>query len=128
MSEIIIAAMLVVGAFFMFVAGAGIIRMPDLFMRMSCSTKAGTIGIGVVLLALALYFADISVAARAVATIAFVFLTAPVSSHCIGRIAYLVGVPLWPRTVKDELQNVYPPDACSRFGLECLGPDIDAPD
>ena len=128
MNEIIIATMLVVGAFFMFVAGLGIIRMPDLFMRMSCSTKAGTIGIGVVLLSLALYFADISLAARAVATIAFVFLTAPVSSHRIGRIAYLVGVPLWSKTFKDELQNVYPPDACSGFGQECLGPDMNAPD
>lgn len=128
MSEIIIAVMLVIGAFFMFVAGLGIIRMPDLFMRMSCSTKAGTIGIGVALLSLALYFADISVAARAMATIAFVFLTAPVSSHRIGRIAYLVGVPLWSRTVKDELKNVYPPDTCARFGQECIGPDINTPD
>lgn len=128
MSEIIIAALLVVGAFFMFVAGLGIIRMPDLFMRMSCSTKAGTIGIGVALLALALYFADISVAARAMATIAFVFLTAPVSSHRIGRVAYLVGVPLWSKTVKDELRNVYPSNACSRFGKECMGPDINTPD
>ena len=128
MSEIIIAGMLVIGAFFMFVAGLGIIRMPDLFMRMSCSTKAGTIGIGVALLSLALYFADISVAARAGATIAFVFLTAPVSSHRIGRIAYLVGVPLWSKTIKDELKNVYPPDTCSRFGEECIGPDINTPD
>ena len=128
MSEIIIASMLVIGAFFMFVAGLGIIRMPDLFMRMSCSTKAGTIGIGVVLLSLALYFADISVAARAAATIAFVFLTAPVSSHRIGRIAYLVGVPLWGKTIADEFKDVYPADACSKFGKECVIPDMNAPD
>jgi multicomponent Na+:H+ antiporter subunit G len=128
LNEILIATMLVVGSFFMFVAGLGIIRMPDLFMRMSCSTKAGTIGIGFLLTALALFFADISVAARALATIAFIFLTAPVSSHRIGRIAYLVGVSLWPKTVKDELQNVYPPDACVGFGQECIGPDINAPD
>lgn len=123
-----IALLLVIGAFFMFVAGLGIIRMPDLFMRMSCSTKAGTIGVGTLLLCLAFYFEDLAVAARALATIGFVFLTAPVSSHRIGRIAYLVGVPLWKKTIADELVGVYPPDACKKFGDECIIPDINALD
>ena len=125
---ILISLLLIIGAFFMFIAGLGIIRMPDLFMRMSCSTKAGTIGIGALLLALAIDFADLAVATRAMATIGFIFLTAPVSSHRIGRIAYLVGVPLWFKTVKDELKGVYPPDACSTYGEECIIPDINAPD
>ena len=128
MTEILISALMVVGAFFMFVAGLGILRMPDLFMRMSCSTKAGTIGLGTLLLSLAFYFLDFGVAARAIATIGFIFLTAPVSSHRIGRIAYLVGVPLWHRTHKDEMKGVYPPDACAKFGEECIIPDLNAPD
>jgi multicomponent Na+:H+ antiporter subunit G len=127
-TEILISALMVVGAFFMFVAGLGILRMPDLFMRMSSSTKAGTIGLGTLLLSLAFYFLDFGVAARAIATIGFIFLTAPVSSHRIGRIAYLVGVPLWHRTRKDEMQGVYPPDACVKFGEECIIPDMNAPD
>ncbi len=128
MTEILICLLMVVGAFFMFVAGLGLVRMPDLFLRMSCSTKAGTIGIGSLLLALAVHFADFGVAARAVATIGFIFLTAPISSHLIGRIAYLVGVPLWEKTVADEFKDVYPPDACKTFGLECVIPDMNAPD
>jgi multicomponent Na+:H+ antiporter subunit G len=127
-TDILIAALMIIGAFFMFVAGLGILRMPDIFMRMSCSTKAGTIGVGTLLLALAVFFEDFGVAARAVATIGFIFLTAPVGSHRIGRIAYLVGVPLWPKTFKDELQGVYPADACVKFGEECIIPDINAPD
>ena len=128
MTEILICILMVTGAFFMFVAGLGLARMPDIFLRMSCSTKAGTIGIGTLLLALAIYFLDFGVAARAVATIGFIFLTAPVSSHRIGRIAYLVGVPLWKNTIADEYKNAYPPEACQKFGQECVVPDINAPD
>ena len=128
MSEILIGTLMVVGAFFMFIAGLVIVRMPDIFMRMSCSTKAGTMGVGALLLALALFFTDFGVAARALATLAFILLTAPVSSHRIGRIAYLVGVPLWHKTIKDELEGVYPQDACGEYGEECFIPDITAPE
>jgi len=126
--DFLIAGLLIVGAFFMFVAAMGLIRMPDLFMRMSSSTKAATIGLGSLLLALALYYGDIGITSRAVATILFIFLTNPISSHRIGRIAYLVGVGLWGKTIKDELKGVYPEDACGRFGEECIIPDVNAPD
>ena len=128
MNEILISILLIVGAFFMLVAGLGMLRMPDLFLRMSCSTKAATIGVGTLLFALALYFANAGVATRALATIGFIFLTSPVGAHRIGRIAYLVGVSLWEGTIKDELKGVYPADACLPFGQECLIPDMDAPE
>jgi len=128
MNEILISFLLVIGSFFMFVAGLGMLRMPDLFLRMSCSTKAATIGVGTLLFVLALYFANLGVATRALATICFIFLTAPVGAHRIGRIAYLVGVPLWEGTIKDELRGVYPSDACRPFGQECRIPNMDAPE
>ncbi|MGD8468921.1 MAG: monovalent cation/H(+) antiporter subunit G, partial [Desulfobacterales bacterium] len=65
MNEILISALLVIGSFFMLVAGLGMLRMPDLLLRMSCSTKAATIGVGTMLLALALYFENLGVATRA---------------------------------------------------------------
>ena len=126
MNEILISILLVVGSFFMLVAGLGMMRMPDIYLRMSCSTKAATIGVGTLLFALALYFENLGVATRALATIGFIFLTAPVGAHRIGRIAYLVGVDLWEGTIKDELKGVYPDDACLPFGQECLIPDMDA--
>jgi multicomponent Na+:H+ antiporter subunit G len=122
MNDIIAAGLLVIGAFFIFVASLGIVRMPDMFMRMSCSTKAGTVGIGGLLLAVAVYFGELGVGSRALATISFIFLTAPIGSHRIGRIAYLIGVPLWEKTIKDEMQGIYPNDACEPFGEECLIP------
>ena len=41
MSDTIGAVLLVAGGFFVFVAALGVLRLPDLFMRMHAATKAG---------------------------------------------------------------------------------------
>ena len=105
--EIIVMALMATGAFFMFLAGIGILRMPDLFLRMSSTAKAGTLGAGLILFGAALYFDNFSIYSRAIATIIFLLLTAPVAAHMIGRAAYFVGVPLWPGTVQDDLHGHY---------------------
>lgn len=107
MREVVSAVLVLIGAVFMFVAGVGIVRMPDLYIRMSATTKVATLGVGSTLLAAAVYFNELGIAARALATIAFVFLTAPVAAHMIGRAAYFTGVPLWEGTVLDELRGHY---------------------
>ena len=99
--------LLSIGAFFMVVAGVGLIRMPDLFTRMSASTKAATLGVGFTMLGAAFHFGDPGVSARAVATIAFMFLTAPVAAHMIGRAGFLAGARLWSGTVANELAGRY---------------------
>jgi multicomponent Na+:H+ antiporter subunit G len=99
------AALVLVGGVFVLLAGVGILRMPDLFMRMQAATKGATLGAGCLLLAVAVHFWDVAVGARAVLVIAFVFLTAPVAAHLIARAAYSVGVPLWGGTLRDELQR-----------------------
>lgn len=93
------------GAFFCFVAALGIVRLQDVLIRMHASSKAGTLGSGMILLAVALYFAEVSVVARAIAAIAFLVITAPVASHMIGRAAYAFGVKLWEGTVLDEAEG-----------------------
>jgi multicomponent Na+:H+ antiporter subunit G len=101
--------LLIVGAAFLLLASIGVVRMPDLYMRMSAATKAATLGIGCMLAAVALHFSGFGVTSRAVATIVFFLLTAPVAAHMIGRAAYFVGVPLWSGTVCDELRGRYDP-------------------
>ncbi|NCC21950.1 MAG: monovalent cation/H(+) antiporter subunit G [Alphaproteobacteria bacterium] len=101
--EWVIASCLVAGSFFVFVAGLGILRMPDTLIRMHASTKAGTLGLGLVLIALMLSFAEPAVTARGTAAIIFVLITAPVAAHMIGRAAYRTGTPLWDKTLRDEL-------------------------
>lgn len=105
MSDIISAALIVIGGGFMLLAGVGLLRMPDLFMRMQAATKAATLGAGCMLLAVAVHFGELTIVARALLVIAFVFLTAPVAAHMIARAAYSVGTPLWEGTLTDELRD-----------------------
>jgi multicomponent Na+:H+ antiporter subunit G len=105
MSEPISAGLMLVGAVFMLVAGLGVLRLPDLFMRLQAATKAATLGVGCMLLATAVHFQDLGVTTRAVLVIAFFFLTAPVGAHMIARAAYAAGVPLWEGTITDELRH-----------------------
>ena len=105
MGERFSAALLVVGALFMLLAGLGVLRLPDLFMRLQAATKASTLGVGCLLLGVAIHFQDLAVTTRAVLVIAFFVLTAPVGAHMIARAAYAAGVPLWEGTITDELRH-----------------------
>lgn len=101
MVEIILAILVLIGGAFCFVAGLGILRLPDVLIRMHASTKAGTLGSGLIMAAVAVYFADTATITRAVATILFLLITAPVAAHMIGRAAFKVGVPMWKTKVED---------------------------
>ena len=98
---------LVLSSFFVAVAALGVIRFPDLYMRMSPSTSAATLGVIFIMLAVITHFSDVGVMSRALAIIAFDLLTSPVAAHMIGRAAYLTGEPLWDKTIKDELEGSY---------------------
>lgn len=110
MKEIIASAFLVSGAIFMFLSALGTFRFPDIFTRMHAATKASSFGSGLMLIAIIIYIGGIGVIISAVLTIVFIFMTAPVASHMIGRAAYFRGVPLWENTVVDELKGRYDPD------------------
>ncbi|HET7393109.1 MAG TPA: monovalent cation/H(+) antiporter subunit G [Candidatus Binatia bacterium] len=107
MNEILSSVLMLIGATFALLAGAGVLRMPDLFTRMQAATKASTLGIGCIILAVAVHFGELGITTRALATVIFVFLTAPVAAHMIARAAYFVGVPLWDQTIIDELHGHY---------------------
>lgn len=107
MREMISLLLLLTGAVFVFIAALGVVRMPDMFLRMSAASKAGSLGASLALLASALYFYDLAIAIRVIATIAFIFLTTPVAAHLITRAAYVNDVPLWEKTICNELQGRY---------------------
>ncbi len=99
--------LLFMGSMLMLLAAVGLIRLPDLPTRMHASTKAGSLGAALIMLAVAVAMPSADVWARAIAVIAFLLLTAPVAAHVIGRAGYFVGVPLWEGTVKDDLADQY---------------------
>jgi multicomponent Na+:H+ antiporter subunit G len=107
MLAFLVALLMLSGAFLIFIASLGLIRMPDLFLRMSATSKAATLGAGLMLLATALYFNDFAITVRVISIIAFLMLTIPVAAHMIGRAAYFDGVPLWEKTKIDELRGHY---------------------
>jgi multicomponent Na+:H+ antiporter subunit G len=96
------------GAILLLVAGIGLMRMPDLYLRMSAATKAATLGAASLLLAAALHFGQLSLIAQVTATIFFLILTAPVGAHIIARAGYRKNrAPLDSRTTVDELRTYY---------------------
>jgi multicomponent Na+:H+ antiporter subunit G len=106
--EWISLALIFLGAFLVFVSGVGLVRMPDLFLRMAALTQAATLGASAIFLAVAFFFADWGVTGRAVVVVIFLFLTTPVSAHAMGRAGYRSGVPLWRGTVQDDLKRDQP--------------------
>ena len=103
MIELLAAILIIIGSIFGLIAAIGMIRLPDTLIRMHAATKAGTLGAGLVLAGAALFFAELGLVLRAMLTLMFLFLTAPVAAHLIGRAAYRSGIELFSRTCVDHL-------------------------
>lgn len=90
------------GTFFCMVSVIGILRLPDVFLRLHAASKASTLGLIFLCLATALNFQEPHAIAKSLIVVAFVFLTAPVSGHLIARAAKRRKNPLTKATVTDE--------------------------
>ena len=92
------AALLVIGLVFAVLAAAGILRMPDPLMRLLAASKAPTLGLAAIYLAVAIKLGDLDGFVRAIAVIAFASLTVPAGAHALGLAAYKAKISLWPGT------------------------------
>ena len=101
--NLLIGTLILIGAFFALAASIGILRLPDLYTRMHAASKAGTLGSGVMLIALALYADDHATVTRALAGVVFFLLTAPISAHLLAKAAYAAGYRLWSGSVHDDM-------------------------
>lgn len=84
--------LLLIGSAFCALAALGILRFPDVYTRLHAASKAGPLGAGLILLAVAFASDDWSVALKAVIGLVFLLLTAPVSAHLLARAALRSGV------------------------------------
>ena len=98
MNDMIVSILIVLGGGFAAIAGLGLLRLPDVLIRMHASTKAGTLGVGLIVLGVSVHFTSSLVITKALLIIAFLLLTAPVGAHLIGRAAYRRNLPLWDKT------------------------------
>ena len=102
MTEILIVIFSTIGALAILFASIGILRMPDFYLRLSVTVKAGTLGVGLLLICAAYVFSDVSVTTKAISIVFFLVLTTPVAAHMIGRTAYRTGIPTWKETWMEE--------------------------
>jgi len=93
--DIIVGILLCLGTLFTLIASLGILRMPDLYTRMHAVTKAGTVGLASLLLAVAIAIPDITVISRVIGTMLFIFITAPVAAHLLGKATQQSGYQIW---------------------------------
>lgn len=104
-SKFIVGYLILQGALLSLVAAIGVVRLPDPYTRNHAASKSATLGIISILLGLFLYYLliDHHANSRVLLGIIFVFITAPVAGHLISRAAYNIGVPLWNKSVQDDL-------------------------
>lgn len=96
--EIISACFIITGTLFMFISTIGLLRFPDFYIRMSAITKGATLGVGLILLGMAIYFNKADILLKVGIIITFTFITAPVAAHVIARTALYKRVPFWKET------------------------------
>lgn len=102
MTEWLSSGLFIGGATLALLASIGVLRMPDVLTRMQASTKASTLGLGCLLVGLAIRNPELSLVVRAGSLGAFLLLTTAVGAHVIARAAARGGAPLWDGTVVDE--------------------------
>lgn len=81
----LILAML--GCVVLLIAAAGLFLLTDAVSRQHAATKAGTLGLGLILAGAALYGGDWAWGGRALTILVILFVTLPVASHMLARAA-----------------------------------------
>ncbi len=102
----IAAVLLIGGGFFAFIAALGVVRMQDVYIRMHASTKAGTLGVGMIAAAVAMTASGEGVV-KEVAIILFLLFTAPIGAHLIARAAFQSRVPVFTPGVTESTRETF---------------------
>lgn len=107
-ANILVVLLISIGVIFTVVAVIGVLRLPDVYTRSHAATKSTTFGVLCTLSGVFLYFwlieGDFNI--KLLLGIIFLFITAPIGGHIMGRAAYISGVKPSELTVKDELEEV----------------------
>jgi multicomponent Na+:H+ antiporter subunit G len=101
--DAIVIVLAVIGLGFTLSGAVGILRMPDVYSRIQCSSKTVTMGALPVLIALVVGLGPISsYGSRALLVAVLLLIVNPAASHALVRAAYKTGVPMWSGAVTDE--------------------------
>ncbi|MBX3096448.1 MAG: monovalent cation/H(+) antiporter subunit G [Fimbriimonadaceae bacterium] len=111
--DVVAGVSLILGSALMLISAFGVLLLPDLYTRMQASTKASTLGLGLILAGVAIAFGG-EVGMRVALVGTFFLMTQPIGAHMLGRAGYLSGVPLWSGSVVDALEGKFDPPVVSQ--------------
>jgi multicomponent K+:H+ antiporter subunit G len=97
--EIMVSALVVIGALFCLLGSLGLARLPDVFMRLHGPGKATTLGVGCIAFASVAFFTlrTGSASLDGLLIILFVVMTTPVSAQLLAQAALHRRLPQWRR-------------------------------
>jgi multicomponent Na+:H+ antiporter subunit G len=75
------------GLVVLLIAALGLLRLPDALTRQHAATKAGTLGLGLLILGVGLASGQAAWAPRLLLLLALLMLTLPLASHALARAA-----------------------------------------
>lgn len=124
-TDLVAAGAMIAGTFFVWVAAVGVWRLGGFYMRVHAPTKAATLGLAFLLVAVAVALGERTVVTKALLTMLFIGATAPVGAHLLARAAYRSGVASNQPAVPDEYADVVARRKAA-LGRTGRAPDLDA--
>ncbi|TYL46762.1 Na+/H+ antiporter subunit G [Marinomonas sp. IMCC 4694] len=106
--EIIISVSLLIGATFLLIGSYGLVRLPDIYMRLHSPTKASTLGITGVLVASMVFQSHLKgfLSIQELLITLFLLITAPVAANMIAKTALHQRTKALEKTRNQELMEV----------------------
>lgn len=95
MSDAIAAGLLLAGSLFFFAGTLGLLRFPDVFARLHALTKADNVGLGLIVVGLAIESGSVTVGAKLLLIWLLVLLASASVAHLIARAALRRGIRPW---------------------------------
>ena len=108
--DILTAVFLVLGTTIMILGSIGLVRFGDVFMRMHAGTKSSVLGIGFIMIGVAIHFSDALVTIKLLALALIYFFTSPTGAQVLARGAHVARTPMVKETWIDELAESHHTD------------------
>lgn len=98
--ELIVSIFIIIGASFALIGSIGLARLPDFYMRLHGPTKATTLGVGGMVVGSSIFFSvrGDGLSLHEILIALFLFISAPVSAHIVGKAALHMQLPCSEKT------------------------------
>ena len=94
-----------IGILFNLFGCIGLMRLPDVYNRLQSATKCVTLGTCSILLGVLFHFGFSEAGIKAIIAIPLLFFGATVAAHALVKGAYIFGVKLGDKSVKDDYKD-----------------------